>query len=381
MREVASLGCDVRLLTVETLRDADWPKDILTEFLMMPEGLTPNEILNTVTYLARTRHIDRIVALDEFDMEVAALLREHMRLPGMGETITRYFRDKLAMRMQARRGGIKAPEFTPVIEYTAVAAFMRDVPEPWFLKPRMNAAAIGIKPIGRAEELWPILEELGDLQSHYVLERFIAGEVFHVDGVTWGGKVLFAAPCKYGRPPFETMHKGGIFTTRTLAPDSADYKELVEIHAALLGALHMQSGVSHAEFIKSSEDGQFYFLEVAARVGGAYIADTVELATGVNPWVEWARLEVAQARGDEYQLPSLKTLYAGAVISLARQETPDLSAYTDPEIALRLHKVHHAGLLLASPSGERIKELLDSYTERFLRDFNAVIAAPEKPTS
>ena len=117
--------------------------------------------------------------------------------------------------MQAKRGGILVPEFTPVLQHDAVAAFMREVPGPWFLKPRMNAAAIGIKPISEAEALWPILEELGDLQSHYVLERFIAGEVFHVDGVTWGGKVLFAAPCKYGRPPFETMHQGGIFTTRT----------------------------------------------------------------------------------------------------------------------------------------------------------------------
>ena len=106
----------------------------------------------------------------------------------------------------------------------------------------------------------------------------------------------------------------------------------------------MVNGVSHAEFIKSSADGQFYFLEVAARVGGAYIADTVELATGVNPWVEWARLEVAQARGEEYKLPPLKDLYAAAVISLARQEMPDLSAYTDPEIAYRLQKSHHAGI-------------------------------------
>ena len=84
LREVARLGCEVRLLTVEKLADADWPKDILTEFLTMPANLTPDEILSTVTYLARTRRIDRIVALDEFDMEVAALLREHMRLPGTG---------------------------------------------------------------------------------------------------------------------------------------------------------------------------------------------------------------------------------------------------------------------------------------------------------
>ena len=99
-------------------------------------------------------------------------------------------------------------------------------PGPWLLKPRMNASAIGIKPIANAEELWPILEQLGDLQSHYLLERFVAGEVFHCEGVTWKGRVLFAQPFQYGRPPMQTMHQGGVFTTRNLPIYSADSRGL-----------------------------------------------------------------------------------------------------------------------------------------------------------
>jgi len=57
-------------------------------------------MLDALSYLARTERIDRIVALDEFDQEVAAAVREHLRIPGMGETTMRYFRDKLAMRMR-----------------------------------------------------------------------------------------------------------------------------------------------------------------------------------------------------------------------------------------------------------------------------------------
>jgi len=379
--EAARLGCDVTLLTVDTLRDADWPKDILHEFLTMPPDLTPEQIFNTVTWLARTRPIDRIVALDEFDLEVAALLREHMRLPGLGQTVTRFFRDKLAMRTQARQNGIPVPDFTPVLQHAALDAFMRSTPGPWLLKPRTSASAIGIKPVSRPEDLWPILDSLGDLQSHYLLERFVPGEVFHCEGVTWAGKVLFAAPCKYGAPPIETMHSGGIFSTRTLAAADPDALAILDLHAAMLSALHLQAGVTHSEFIKSAADGRFYFLETAARVGGAYIADTIELATGLSPWVEWARIEVAAARGTPYTLPPLRHDSAGAVISLARQESPDLSAYTDPEIAYRLHKPHHAGVLLSSPSEGRIRTLVESYTRRFLTDFNAVLPAPDKPTA
>src|ERR1700678_3052831 len=182
LREAARLGADVTLLTTDTLRDADWPKDILAELLTMPPELTPEQTLNTVAYLARTRRIDRVVALDEFDVENAALIREHMRLPGLGQTMTRVFRDKLAMRSEARLKGIPVPEFTGVFNHEALSRFMGEVPGPWLLKPRMNASAMGIKTVSQPEDLWPVLDQLGDLQSHYVLERFVAGEVFHVEG-------------------------------------------------------------------------------------------------------------------------------------------------------------------------------------------------------
>ena len=125
LREAARLGCEVRLLTVEKLANADWPKDCLTEFLTMPEGLTCEQLLNTVTYLARSRRIDRIIALDEFDLAGAALIREHMRLPGLGESATRFFRDKLAMRAQAKKMGVRVPEFTGVFNHHDVSEWMK----------------------------------------------------------------------------------------------------------------------------------------------------------------------------------------------------------------------------------------------------------------
>jgi len=134
------------------------------------------------------------------------------------------------------------------------------------------------------------------------------------------------------------------------------------------------------EFLKSHADGKFYFIEVAARVGGAYISDVIETATGVNLWREWARLEVGAGK-DPYQLPPLRRDYAGVIISLARQEHPDTSAYTDPEITYRVTKYHHAGFILKSQSHERIQHLLDSYASRFRDDFLATQPVPDKPSS
>jgi len=89
--------------------------------------------------------------------------------------------------------------------------------------------------------------------------------------------------------------------------------------------------VTHAEFICNDEDGQYYFLEIAARVGGAGIDRWVEHATRVKPWTEWARTAVADASGEPYVLPELRSDYAGLVVSLARQAWPDTSTYSDPE--------------------------------------------------
>lgn len=379
--EANRLGLEVILLTVDKLEHADWPRSSLSRLLVMPEGLTPPQVLNTVAYLARTQPIDRIVALDEFDLETAALLREHFRMAGMGESATRFFRDKLAMRVGARAAGVRVPEFSPVIHYDDVHHFLADVPGPWLLKPRTNASAIGIHKLHAAEEIWPLLDSLGDLGSHYLLERFVPGDIFHVEGVTSNREVLFAMPFQYGQPPMQTMHEGGVFTTRALESSSPEAASLRAMHHEVLSALGMISGVTHTEFIRAHADGQFYFLETAARVGGAYIADVVQFATGLNPWIEWARLEAAAIFGKPYALPEIRHDYAGSVICLARQGQPDTAAYSDPEVVLRLHKHHHAGVLVQSPSAARIEGLTRDYAQRFLADFCAVMPAPDKATA
>jgi hypothetical protein len=381
MRQVAAMGCRVILLTVDKLRDADWPFDILDEFHTMPEGLTTQQITNTVTYLGRTRKFDRIVALDEFEMHLAAHLREHMRIPGMGLTTTAHFRDKLAMRQEAKRAGILVPEFVRILNYDELRGYMDSVPSPWLLKPRAEASAIGIRKLHDAEQVWRTLDVLGDLQTNYLLERFVPGDIFHVDSITSERQVLFSEVNRYGQPPMQVMHEGGVFTTRTLDRTSDDARALVALNQKLVPALGLVRGVSHGEYIKAHEDGRYYFLEVAARVGGAFIAELVEHSTGLNLWAEWARIEVSSLRGVPYVLPERIELYAGSVLCLARTEEPDTAAFDAPEIVYRMKKKHHAGLLVQSSDPERVRTLLEEYSRRFAEMFLATAPVPDKPTN
>jgi biotin carboxylase len=248
------------------------------------------------------------------------------------------------------------------------------------LKPRSQASGIGMKKLRSPHELWPILERLGDDQSSYLLEQFVPGDVFHIDGVVSEREVAFAEAHAYGAPPLDTSHEGGIFTTRTLPRDSEEARKLHALNAELVKALGLVRGVTHAEFLRSRADGKFYFIEIAARVGGAYISDVVQAASGVNLWREWARLEVGAGR-TPYALPATRKDYAGVVLSLARQENPDTSSYNDPEIVERIEKKYHAGFVFKSLDRARIVALLDSYSQRFRHDFFTTAPVPDKPTS
>jgi len=380
MRECKRQGCRVLLLTAEKLRDADWPRESLDETFYIPAELPLPDIVNAVTHLARNQKIDRIVALDEFDMETAATLREHLRIPGMGLTTMRYFRDKLAMRMRALDRGVRVPDFVPVVNHEDIRYYMEHVGGPWVLKPRQEASAIGIKKIHAPEELWPVLEQLGDKQSAYLLEKFVPGEVYHVDSVVSENEVVFANVSKYGKPPMNVAQGGGVFTSFTVPRGSGDDTALRQTNRDLLGALGLLRGVSHAEFIKAQADGEFYFLECAARVGGAYINEMVEAATDINLWREWARIEVSAGNGS-YKLPPTRKDYAGVILSLAKQEEPDTSAYNDPEVVYRIKKHHHAGLILRSPDALRVPALLERYAQRFAEEFMAVQPQRDKPTA
>ncbi|MCA1554599.1 MAG: ATP-grasp domain-containing protein, partial [Chloroflexi bacterium] len=373
IEEAKRLGCHTVLVTREKFKDAEWPRESIDEDFYMPTLENREHVLNAVSYLARTRDLTRIAPLDDFEGEIAAELREHLRLPGLGMSAIRNFRDKLAMRERTREAGINVPDFVGIINYDRIREFMRRVPPPWVLKPRGSAGAMGIKKIEREEELWQRLDALGDEQSHFLLEQFVPGDVFHVDSVVWEREIQFSIAHQYGAPPMSVSHGGGIFNTRTMRRDSAETQALLDLNRQVIPALGMVRGINHVEYIKAHADGKLYFLEAAARVGGANIAEVIEFAAGLNPWKEWARIEVAHERGEEYRLPPLREEYTGLLQCLAKQDYPDLSAYRDPEVVWHNRKKYHAGLIVRSPDPQRVESLLSQYSERFAHDFLAVL--------
>lgn len=369
-------GNRVYLITSEKLRDKPWAVDYIDEIYFMAGqdiDWDMEELLAGVASLMRHKKIDGIVALDDFDVEKAAYLRENLRIDGMGQTTGRYFRDKLAMRMKAKDAGIPIPAFSSLFNDDEINQFTDTVSPPWVLKPRSEASASGIMKVHSKEELWQKIHELGDKNRiKYLVEQFKPGAVFHCDGLNWKGKTVFSITSQYLATPMEISQGGGIFRSANIPYNSKEDKQIKKVNKQVLKAFGMMHGANHTEFIKCNEDGKIYFLETASRVCGAHLAEMVDAASGVNLWKEWAKIEDCLVKGKEYKLPEIKKEFAGIVLTLSKFEHPNLAEFDDGEVCFRVPLEYHAGLIVRSDKNARILELLDNYAERLIRDFTTV---------
>src|SRR5918912_616814 len=215
MRECKRRAARVFLITKEKLLEEDWARESLDEVLAVPDDAGAEMFIHAASHLARQMKIDRIIALEEYDVVTAGLMREHFCMPGMKSTTARLFRDKLSMRVAARQAGILVPGFVHALNYQEVGEYMSRVPPPWVLKPRADVSAVGIQKAHETEEVWRALEmlekreRLRERPSFYLLERYIPGDVYHVDAVVEGGRAVFAGANRYGRPPMNVAHEGG----------------------------------------------------------------------------------------------------------------------------------------------------------------------------
>ncbi len=384
IEECQKAGWRVTLLTREDLSYSDWPWTSLNELRTVPRDSNEDEYLREIINIAVNQPIHQVVGLDEFDVLPSARAREYLQIfRGMSRSHALRFRDKLTMRSIASDGGVLCPEFSGVFTSSDVNDYLERVPGPWIVKPRTEVSAFGIRKCETAEQVWNVLNELEnrdtwrDHPSKFLIERFIEGNVFHVDSVIKDDKVIAAGVSEYGTTPFKVAHGGGVFTTSIMDYKSDDRKKLEKLNKKLLKAFKHERGVAHAEFLKSDDDGEFYLVEVACRVGGAYIANVVEHACGFNLWREWGKL-ATETKENPYRLPELKSEFAGIALALAREEAPDTSHYEDPEIVYRVKKPRHVGLVFHSADKKRLDEVITSYRTRITEDFLEIAPIKER---
>lgn len=165
IRECKAHGCHVVLITKEKMLVEDWPRDSLDDLIAVPNDAGPALFIDLLAFLGRDRRIDRVVALEEFDVVTAALMREHLCLQGLSSSRAKVFRDKLSMAVYSQRGDVNVPEFVQLLNNEEIREYMERVPGPWVIKPRSDVSAIGIKKVEHPDEVWRAIEDMNQREN------------------------------------------------------------------------------------------------------------------------------------------------------------------------------------------------------------------------
>ena len=361
-------GCRVLLLTEEKLRDADWPRDAIDEFYYIRRDMPADDIRKGAAHLARTERIDRIVALDDFDVELAAMLREYLLVPGMGETTARAFRDKLAMRRRARSAGHRLPGVRAHPEPRGDSRVDRRASR------RRGSSSRGRRPRRSASRRCDRPTSCGsalDVARRHP-RRLPARAVRRRRRLSRRLDRLRAARALRGRQPLRHAAVRRRARGRHLRhADAADARSARaarwwRLNARVLDVVRPACAACRTPSSSARATAAAFPRDLGARRRRLHR----RRRRGGDRHQPVARVGAA---GDRRRGRRLRSAAAaaidrgGIVLSLARQEAPDMSGYTDPEIVVRIRKAHHAGLIVASPDADRVRQLLAGYTAALLR--------------
>lgn len=212
---------------------------------------------------------DRVVALNEGDLDTAAELRAHLGCAGDHPERVARFRDKLTMAQAVAAAGIRIPAFADAPDIFAVAAFADEHGWPLIVKPRRGTASRGVVRLDSVDDL-ELLRAQPD--EPRLVQVFCGDPIYHVDGLWTGTSLGPWRASRYLNTCVEFTTGEVLGSVEVTDPDLLS--ALGSFTAAVGAALGPEPWVFHLEvFVGSGRDGelQLTFLEAGARVGGAEI--------------------------------------------------------------------------------------------------------------
>jgi len=287
--------------------------------------------------------VARVVALREDLLLLAAALRDELGLPGPGLALTRLFRDKVAMKAHLRRHGIAVPDWAPL--GTPAARDLAATGAVLVAKPRLGLGNRDIHELRGGAELAAFTRDLGDRVGGYQVERFVTGQLCHVDSVVSGGTVVVATAGRY---------LDGTLAYRRLAPcrsvavaPGPDLAALLEFNRRVLACFPGYTGVAHHEVFLTGAGP--VLCEIGARAGGGGIAAGFASRTGLD----LAGVAVAAQVGGTVPAPvpvaghltGFTLLYRPAGVLRRPLRAPD-----EPWV-LHARVLAHPGQRLSAPAG------------------------------
>jgi biotin carboxylase len=212
----------------------------------------------------------RIVALNESDLDLAAVLREELGVPGQTPAELAPFRDKLVMAERLTEAGITVPATVHAVDHQVVRSFADEHGWPVLLKPACGTSSIGVTRLDSADDLAAFVFPPDEI---LLVQPYLPYEILHVDGISLGDGLGLGAwrASRYVNTCFEYT-KGKPLGSVEI-DDPALLSRIEEFTARTTAALSADPVVFHLElFASGTQDAsELQFLEIGARPGGAEI--------------------------------------------------------------------------------------------------------------
>ena len=234
------------------------------------------------------RRPDAVLAVDDSGVELAALLCEHLYLPGNPPEAVRQTRDKLAFRNLQRRGGLRCPEYFHLLGYEPVQALPPQLRYPVVVKARRLSASRGVVRADTPQAYAQAVQWVRGIQASadreaadlgLIVEGFIPGSEHALEGLLQDGALrvlaLIDKPDPLDGPYFEE--------TLYLTPSRLPARTQEEIAQAVRRACELaglDSGPIHAEMRVNAQG--VWLLEIAARSIGGLCGRMLQHALGMS---------------------------------------------------------------------------------------------------
>lgn len=322
----------------------------------------PTSLECVLSSLHRSGNSDRnfrcVQTSSEEALVTAAALGGVLGVASITPSVAVNFRDKWLQKMIVSEAGIEVAK-SYVIEdvydpdLTHVADFDKAVLKPIAGGGTRNTSII----LNREELITRCLDyRRGKLdQRTFVLEEYVDGEEWVVDGVIFNGEIQFFCVGAYSEPCLSVVNANTVMRGERFDPvaDAWVYELARPLTETSLRALGLRDGVFHLELFHRNDTGKLVFGECAARRGGGLTHEVVECKFGVD----LGEAAVLCAAGIDPQVePSIHPGTVGSTFLAHRPGT--LVRYPAPSEIQALPGVEHVRLEL--PYGSQMASVADT---------------------
>lgn len=294
--------------------------------------------------VGRELGVELVASTSEHDVLRAARLRERLGLPGQHSDSALAFRDKYRMKRVAEAAGIAVPPFAQVNSPKDLLDFVAAHGYPVVVKPRFGAGASGVSILQQDADVTAFLAaETGAeppyLPGQWMVETFVHGDFFHVDGIMSDGGIVHGWPSQYNGGLAEQVRDEGCVSSAQLAPADDRRALLMDLTSRVIGALP-GSAIPLAFHLEAWLDGSGrpVLCEIASRAGGGRIAETYERTFGIQLAREGLRAQCGAPLSLSSQ-PAAPSAQSGWVLFPLRHGVfvPPIGTCPVPSVEVSLH--------------------------------------------